>query len=100
VQEIKTEVELKSIQSHIISAMDAFGNNPQKVFEFPKFSSYKSGIYAKNFSVIYTQIKEPLPSFMPGYHSSGLSRFLITALPSEKYFLHINLVIYINIQRG
>lgn len=87
VQEIKTEVELKSIQAHIISAMSAFGNNPNKVFEFSRFTSYESGLYTKSFSVIHSQIKEPLPSFMPGYHSQGLSRFLITKLPSEKYFL-------------
>ena len=86
VQEIKTEVELKSIQAHIISAMSAFGNNPDNVFEFPRFTSYESGLYTKNFSVIYSQIEDPLPSFMPGYHSDGLSRFLITELPSEKYF--------------
>ncbi len=86
VQEIKTEVELKTIQAHIISAMDAFGNNPNKVFEFPKFVSYKSGLYAKDFSVIYSQIEEPLPSYVPGYHSQGSSRFLISMIPSKKYF--------------
>jgi two-component system, OmpR family, sensor kinase len=85
-QEVRTEVELKSIQSHIINAMDAFGNNPDNTFEFPKFNSYQSGLYSNTFSTIYSQIKEPLPSFMPGYHSEGLSRFLITALPPQKYF--------------
>jgi len=85
-QEVRTEVELKSIQSHIINAMDAFGNNPDSTFEFPKFNTYQSGLYSNTFSAIYTQIKEPLPSFMPGYHSEGLSRFLITALPPQKYF--------------
>lgn len=85
-QEVRTEVELKSIQSHIINAMDAFGNNPDGTFEFPKFTLYASGLYTNNFSVIYSQIKKPLPSYMPGYHSNGLNRFLITALPSQKYF--------------
>jgi len=85
-QEIKTELELKSIQGHTISSMNAFGNNPNKVFEFPKFTSYESGLYTKDFSVIHSQIKESLPSFMQGYHRQGFSRFLITALPSEKYF--------------
>ncbi|MDD2266858.1 HAMP domain-containing sensor histidine kinase [Sulfuricurvum sp.] len=85
-QEVRTEVELKSIQSHIINAMDSFGNNPDGTFEFPKFNSYQSGLYSNTFSTIYSQIKEPLPSFMPGYHSEGLSRFLITALPPQKYF--------------
>lgn len=87
VQEIKTEVELKSVQAHIINAMSAFGNNPNKIFEFPKFTAYESGLFAKDFSVIYSQIKEPLPSFMPGYHSQGLSRFLVSELPSKKYFM-------------
>jgi signal transduction histidine kinase len=85
-QEVRTEVELKSIQSHIINAMDAFGNNPDNTFEFPKFNSYQSGLYSNTFSTIYSQIKEPLPSFMSGYHSEGLTRFLITALPPQKYF--------------
>jgi len=86
-QEIKTEIELKSIQAHTISAMGSFGNNPKQVFEFPRFASYETGIYSKNFSVIYSQIKEPLLSFMPGYHTQGSNRFLVTALPSKKYFL-------------
>lgn len=86
VQEIKTEVELKSIQSHILRAMEAFGNNPDKVFEFPRFPSYRSGLYAKNFSQIYSRIREPLPAFSPGYYAEGKHRFLITALPSGKYF--------------
>lgn len=85
-QEVRTEVELKSIQSHIINAMDAFGNNPNNTFEFPKFNSYQSGLYYNNFSTIYSQIKEPLPFYMPGYHSDGMTRFLITPLPSQKYF--------------
>lgn len=85
-QEIKTEVELKSIQAHIISKMDAFGDNPDAIFEFPRFKSYRSALYAKNFSVIFSQINEELPSFMSGYHSQGLKRFLITPLPSKKYF--------------
>ena len=84
--EIKTEIELKSTQSHIINAMDIFGNHPDETFEFPKFPLYKSGIYKKDFSPIYTQIKETLPSFMSGYHSDGASRYLITKLPSKKYF--------------
>lgn len=87
VQEIKTEVELKSVQAHIISAMSAFGNNPNKIFEFPKFTAYESGLFTKDFSVIHSQIKEPLPSFMPGYHSQGLSRLLVSELPSQKYFM-------------
>lgn len=86
VQEIKTEVELKSIQAHIINAMSAFGNHPDKVFEFPRFASYESGLYTKDFSVIHSQINMPLFTYMPGYHSEGLSRFLITELPSKKYF--------------
>lgn len=97
VQEIRTEVELKSIQGHIISAMDAFGDNPNKVFEFPRYTSYKSGLYTEDFSIIYTQIKEALPSFMPGYHSQGFSRFLISPLPEQKYFLADHIVTTVTI---
>lgn len=97
VQEIRTEVELKSIQGHIINAMDAFGDNPNKVFEFPRYTSYESGLYTEDFSIIYTQIKEALPSFMPGYHSQGFSRFLISPLPDQKYFLADHIVTTITI---
>lgn len=85
-QEIQTEVELKSIQSHIINSMDNFGNHPGEIFEFPKFASFASGLYKKDFTPVYTQIKEALPSYAPGYHSKGSDRYLITELPSKKYF--------------
>jgi len=85
-QNVRTEVELKSIQSHTINAMDTFGNKPDSTFEFPKFNNYQTGLYSNDFSVIFSQINEPLPSYMPGYHSEGSSRFLITALPEKKYF--------------
>jgi len=85
-QDVRTEVELKSIQSHTINAMDTFGNKPDSTFEFPKFNNYQSGLCSNDFSVIFSQINEPLPSYMPGYHSEGSSRFLITALPEKKYF--------------
>jgi len=85
-QEIKTEVELKSIQSLIINAMENFGNHPDETFEFPKFSSFKSSLYKKDFTPIYTEIKESLPSYMPGYYSDASNRYLITKLPEEKYF--------------
>jgi len=85
-QEVQTEVELKSIQSHIINSMDNFGNHPGETYEFPKFASFASGLYKKDFTPIYTQIHETLPSYMPGYHSNGSSRYLITELPDKKYF--------------
>lgn len=85
-QEIRKEVELKSIQSHIINAMDNFGNNPDATFNFPRFITSKSDLYKTNFSPIYTQIKTKLPYFMTGYFSDGSYRYLITRLPNNKYF--------------
>ncbi len=91
-QEMKTEVELKSIQSIIINAMDNFGNHSDETFEFPKFSSFASALYKKDFTPIYTQIKEVLPSYVPGYDGDGSYRYLITKLPEEKYFFASYLV--------
>jgi len=85
-QEVQTEVELKSIQSHIINSMDNFGNHPDEIFEFPKFSSFESGLYKKDFTPVYTQIHKTLPSYMPGYHAQEFERYLITELPNNKYF--------------
>jgi signal transduction histidine kinase len=91
-QEAQTEVELKSIQSIIINAMGNFGNHPNETFEFPKFSSYQSTLYKKDFMPIYAEIEDTLPSYMTGYFSDASSRYLITKLPDEKYFLASYLV--------
>jgi len=96
-QEVQTEVELKSIQSIIINAMEHFGNHPNETFEFPKFSSYQSALYKKDFTPIYTEIKETLPSYMSGYYSDGSNRYLITKLPEEKYFFASYIVTKTNI---
>lgn len=89
---MQTEIELKSIQSMLINAMENFGNHPNETFDFPKLASYKSALYKKDFTPIYTQIKESLPYYMPGYYSVGSSRYLITKLPDEKYFFASYLV--------
>lgn len=91
-QEVQTEITLKSIQTHIIRAMENFGNHPGEIFEFPKFPSFHSGLYKKDFTPIYTQIDEVLPSYMPGYHAKGRQRYLITKLPDKKYFYATYLV--------
>ncbi|HIP19783.1 MAG TPA: HAMP domain-containing histidine kinase [Sulfurimonas sp.] len=85
-QEIKKEMELKSIQSHIINAMDNFGNHPNDTFSFPNFTSTKSGLYKRNFSPVYTQISSQVPSFTAGYFKNDSKRYLITTLPLNKYF--------------
>jgi len=84
--EIRTEMEMKSIQSNIINHMRTFGNHPDETFEFPKLPQSKSGLYKKDFSLIYTQITDELPAFLPGYYTQDSNRYLITKLPSRKYF--------------
>ena len=91
-QEVKTQIALKSIQSNIINAMENFGNHPHEIFEFPKFSSYKSALYKKDFTPIYTEIKAALPSYMTGYFRDASDRYMITKLPEEKYFFATYLV--------
>ncbi|MDQ7067836.1 MAG: hypothetical protein Q9M40_07590 [Sulfurimonas sp.] len=71
-QEIKKEMELKSIQSHIINAMERFGNHPDETFKFPKFADSASGLYQQDFKPVYTQISSALPSFMTGYFKENL----------------------------
>ena len=85
-QEIKKEMQLKAVQSHIINAMDSFGNHPNEIFSFPTFSTSKSALYERNFTPIYTQITTPLPSFTSGYFKDKNRRYLITPLPQNKYF--------------
>lgn len=85
-KEIKTEMQMQALQSKIIEQMREFGNHPQRIFHFPKYPDSRSGLYKSNFEPVFTQIREPLPAYMPGYHTQGDQRFLITSLPSQKYF--------------
>ncbi len=91
-QEIKKEMELKSIQSHIINAMDTFGNHPDETFSFPSFTNSKSALYKRNFAPVYTQISSELPAFTTGYFKDNSKRYLITLLPFNKYFFASYLV--------
>ena len=91
-QEIKKEMELKSLQANIINAMDNFGNHPEETFNFPSFTNAKSGLYRENFSPIYTQIDSEIPSFTTGYFKSASRRYLITSLPLNKYFFAAYLI--------
>ncbi|MFT5660051.1 MAG: two-component system OmpR family sensor kinase [Sulfurimonas sp.] len=84
--EIKMEIELKSIQEHVVRQMDNFGNHPNETFEFPQLPQSKSGLYKEDFSVIYTQVNNQLPSYVTGYDSLDSHRYLISKLPSKKYF--------------
>lgn len=85
-RETRVEMELKSIQEHIIQQMELFGNHPNETFQFPQLPQSKSGLYNKDFSIIYSQIANRLPSFMSGYHRQNSDRYLITKLPFQKYF--------------
>ncbi|MBN2817122.1 MAG: HAMP domain-containing histidine kinase [Campylobacterales bacterium] len=66
--------------------MKNFGNHPDETFIFPQLPQSQSGLYKKDFSIIHTQLTDTLPSFMTGYHALKSSRYLITKLPSKKYF--------------
>lgn len=85
-KEIKTEMQMQALQSKIIEEMREFGNHPEKIFHFPKYPNSRSGLYKADFEPVFTQIKETLPAYMPGYHARGDERFLISSLPAKKYF--------------
>ncbi len=84
--DIHTEIELKAIQLLILAKMDAFGDNPNSVFEFPTYIDYFFALYDAKFATIYTQFTTPLPAYRNGYFAQGDERYLITAIPSGKYF--------------
>lgn len=91
-QEVKKEIELKSIQSQIIKSMDNFGNHPDESYIFPDFTTSKSGLYKVNFSPIYTKIESEPPSFTAGYFTHKNKRYLVTELPQNKYFFAYYLI--------
>ena len=86
IHEIQTQIKLEYIQSKIIDKMEQFGDQPNEYFDFPKYNNYESALYKNNFHSIYTQINDPLISFIPGYFKYESTRYLIQELPNKKYF--------------
>ena len=93
VYEVQYEFKLKR-QSHLVlRAMEEFDPKESKVFEYPRFRSFQSGLYDEHFKPVFTLIKSPLGAQKAGYHIENGYAYLVVPLPEKRYFDSSYLVI-------
>lgn len=84
--EVQLELQLKRESLLVIKAMEEFGDSDKKVFDYPKFSSFKSGLYDDKFHSIYTEIEAPIKRQKSGIYIDSDYIYLVVALPEHRYF--------------
>jgi len=82
---IQNELFLKEKSLLVIKAMQEYNQNDE-YFEYPRFKSFKSGLYDEKFQPIFTLIDSKINYFKDGYHLDGDNAYLIVKLPKERYF--------------
>ncbi|WP_304545654.1 sensor histidine kinase [Sulfurimonas microaerophilic] len=82
---IQNELSLKKKSLLVIQAMQEY-DQADDYFEYPRFTTFDSGLYGENFQPIFTLIKKPMPYFKKGYYLNNQEAFLVVKLPKERYF--------------
>lgn len=82
---VQNELFLKEKSLLIIKSMEEFNQN-DIYFEYPRFKTFKSGLYDIRFKPIFTLIDTEIKSFKSGYYLDGYNAFLVVQLPKNRYF--------------
>jgi two-component system, OmpR family, sensor kinase len=85
IHSVQNELFLKQQSLLIIKSMQEFNQNDE-YFEYPRFKTFESGLYDKNFKPIFSLIKGNLSNFKEGYYLDESDAYLITKLPKGRYF--------------
>lgn len=85
IHSIQNELFLKEKSLLVVKAMQEFNQNDE-FFEYPRFKTFKSGLYDESFHPIFTLIKTPINYFKDGYYLDGNDAYLIVKLPKNRYF--------------
>ena len=85
IHSIKNEILLKEKSFLVIKAMEEY-NQYEEYFEYPRFKTFQSGLYDKNFQTVFSLIDYKIKYFKEGYHLDSNHAYLIIKLPSERYF--------------
>ena len=83
--DIENELHLKNKSYLIVQIMQGHNQNDD-YFEYPRFNTFKSGLYDFLKKPIFTLIDTPIANFTEGYHIDENDAYLITKLPEAKYF--------------
>ena len=85
IHSIQNELFLKKKSFLILKYMQEFDQS-EEYFEYPRFQTFKSGLYDESFKPIFTLIESDITEFQNGYHLDGNKAYLITKLPKGIYF--------------
>ncbi|QOY51788.1 HAMP domain-containing histidine kinase [Candidatus Sulfurimonas baltica] len=82
---VQNELHLKN-QSYLVVQMMQEHTQDDEYFEYPRFQTFKSGLYDYQQKPIFSLIEKPIKYFLEGYHVDDKDAYLITKLPAGKYF--------------
>jgi len=85
IDEAKVKKELKESAFKVISKMEEYDSS-QRVFIYPRYEDFVSGLYDKNFNPVFTLLDFTPQSFSSGYHTLEGIRYYIVKLPEDLYF--------------
>lgn len=85
IHSVQNELLLKNKSLLIIKSMQEYNQN-EEYFEYPRFKTFESGLYDKNFKAIFSLLENEIHYFKRGYHLDGDSAFYIVKLPRYRYF--------------
>jgi two-component system, OmpR family, sensor kinase len=85
IHSIQNELLLKEKSLLVIKSMQEYNQN-EEYFEYPRFKTFKSGLYDQGFKPIFTLIDSQIKYFKEGYHLDGNNAYLIIKLPKDRYF--------------
>jgi len=85
IHSIQNELFLKKKSFLILKHMQDFDQS-EEYFEYPRFKTFKSGLYDESFKPVFTLIKSDINEFKSGYYIDGYKAYLITKLPKGIYF--------------
>ncbi|MBL1244393.1 MAG: HAMP domain-containing histidine kinase [Sulfurimonas sp.] len=85
VHSIKNELLLKEKSLLIIKAMQDY-NQAEDFFEYPRYKTFKSGLYDESFKPIFSLLDYNIKYFKDGYHLDDNHAYIIVKLPNKRYF--------------
>lgn len=86
IHSIQNELLLKEKSLLVINAMQEYKMS-EKYFEYPRFRTFKSGLYDKNLKPIFSLIDENIMYFKSGYYvDNDNNAYLVIRLPEHRYF--------------
>ncbi|MCK9455247.1 MAG: HAMP domain-containing sensor histidine kinase [Sulfurimonas sp.] len=85
IYDAKNEIELKKRAYLILKIMQEH-NVDKEYFEYPRFKTFKSGLYDLQQKKIFSLIKKPIKYFKEGYQVDDGDAYYILELPKGRYF--------------